>query len=235
MSIPKPNETEIAEVEGELQEEARAKATAPDTAVAVKDQGAKEVAVAEQKAVEEPFDPIAFLAALGIEDIELDFSSFPTVVLNSGKFEKNKAEFEGGDEFEFVYMKKYKTYLITASKGRDDENPILIYSADGKTANKDGRTIDEWRADWDADSEITNVGPLNEYVIVMAKQVGGDDDGSIIQLQLPPTSIHPFNGYLVTLAMARKNPMGVVTRASIGDKLGKGTRTWNPWAFKCVS
>ncbi len=231
MGLPKPNDADIAEVEGEMQEKARENATASSTQAAVVDNAKQEVAVAKTP---EAFDPIAFLADLGIEDIELDFSSFPTVVLNSGKFEKAKAEFEGGDDFEFVYMKKYKTWLITAAKDRDDENPVLIYSADGKTANKDGRLISEWVADWEADDEMTIIGKLSEYVIVMATQVGGDDDGSIIQLQLPPTSIHPFNGYLVTLAMAKKNPMATVTRASIGAKLGKGTRSWNPWKFTCV-
>jgi hypothetical protein len=43
-----------------------------------------------------------------------------------------------------------------------------------------------------------------------------------------------FDGTLVTMAMARKNPFKTVVKITIGDEIGSGVRTFNPWVFKAL-
>ena len=225
MSIPKPDADANQEVEGEVQVEQREAAVAEDQEVATTS-GNTEVSTAKAS---EAFDPIAYLAEMGIDDIELDFSSFPTIVLNNGVFEKNKVDI--GTEFEFIYLDK-RTEWVTVGQEDRDSDPVMIYSNDGKVATRDGRLLTEWIAEWEKNNWM--IQPLSPNLVVMVKQVGGDDDGAVVQLRLPKTSIHPYHGFLVTLAMARKNPKTVVTRAVIGAKLGTGQRSWTPWSFKLV-
>jgi len=226
MPLPTPDQEAINEVEGEIKQEQREDAVAAATATEVAATDTEGGEVATTAPASEAFDPVAYLKEMGIDDIELDFSSFPTIVLNNGKFEKNKQVL--GDEFDFLFIDKRKEWVIAGQEDRDSD-AVMIYSSDGKTANKDGRPLSEWIAEWE--EKEWSIQPLSPNVVVIAKQVGGDDDGEVIQLRLPKTSIHPYNGFLVTLAMARKNPKTVVTTAKVGAKLGSGQKTWSPWRF----
>lgn len=225
MALPKPNQAQIAEVEEDVKQEVREGATAKAEATALK---VKESADLEATVPGEAYDPMQFLADLGIEDIDLDFTSFDTIVLDKGKFKQAGKEL--GDEFEFMFMQKRKTHLFRGVEDRDAD-PDLIYSDDGVHSNKDQSLIVDHIAKWEKDGWEHD---RTIYVIVMATKVGGDDDGQVIQLQIPKTSIGKLNGLLVTMAMDKVNPKTVVTKATIGATIGKGLRSFNPWVFRRV-
>ena len=220
MALPKPTKEDVAEVEAtekqEVREEAVAKAVAVQETSTDLDSAAPAVA----------YDPVKFLADLGIVDLTIDFTSFDTVVLDKGKFKQAGKDL--GDSFEFIYMDKRKTHLFRGLEDRDAD-PELVYSDDGIVSNKDQRPVAEHIAEW---VEKGWSHDRTVYVIVMATKVGGDDDGDIIQLQIPKTSIGKLNGYLVTLGMARENPKTITSKATIGATIGKGIKAFNPWVFR---
>lgn len=223
MALPKPNAEEVAEVEATEKQEVREEAEVKAKETAVATVAAKDL---DSVVPAEAYDPIKYLEELSITDIHIDFTSFDTIVLDKGKFKQAGTEL--GDEFEFIFMDKRRTHLFRGQEDRDSD-PELVYSDDGVHSNKDQSLIAdhvaEWKEKgWDNDRTV--------YVIVMATKVGGDDDGEIIQLQIPKTSIGKLDGHLVTLAMAKINPKTVVTKATIGATIGKGIKAFNPWVFR---
>lgn len=178
-------------------------------------------------------DPIAFLREQGFseKDWELDFTSFPTIVLNEGKFSSPEHE-DMGTQFEAVIMMHRDTYLFRADRGRK-EKPILVYSNDKVHANDAEKTpiakyIEEWKA---AGYEYD----CKEYRMLTAQIIDGPHGGDICQIQISPASIKKFNGYNVTLGLKRQTYRDVVTQVSVGPKVGDGVQAFNPFLFKKVS
>jgi len=235
MPLPKVSQEDIAEVEAANVQEVRDNAVAQvETAPAPEETKAVAApttgtAVGQADAVE-AYDPMAFLAELGITDLKIDYTSFPTITLDKGNFVCGGAAL--GQEFEFMYMDKRRTFLFRGADPADrDADALLCYTDDKKTANSDGRLVADHVAEWKA--KVPNVViDDTEYYVVMVKLVGGERDGELAQLQISKTSTGRLDGYLVSLAMNRQNPKATVTKATVGELLGTGKRTWNPWDFK---
>lgn len=235
MPLPKISDEDIADVAEQEQEAARESALAdvaePEAVAEVKEVAVKkttEAAVASP--VAEAYDPMAFLAELGITDLQIDYTSFPTITLDKGNFVSGGASL--GQEFEFMYMDKRRTFLVRGLDPADrDAEALLCYTDDMKTANSDGRLVAEHTAEWEKKVPGIKIDDTS-YYIVMVKIVGGDSDGELAQLQVSKTSMGRMDGYLVSLAMSRINPKATVTKATVGALLGSGKITWNPWDFK---
>ena len=175
-----------------------------------------------------------YLKQLGfnLDDLHLDFTSFPIITLNDGIFSTPEHP-KFGDAFAFMLMQKRKTYLFTGEKGRDDPTK-LCYSDDGIKANTpvdDMETVAEIIEKWKKEGyKVTK----NPYYLLMGKFVAGlaELEDQIVQLQIPRTSMGKFDGYLVTVAMSHRSPYSVVTSVTIGPEVGSGIKTFNPWIFR---
>jgi hypothetical protein len=181
-------------------------------------------------------DPAAFLHELGIDNLKLDFTSFPTVTLNNAVFSTDEHK-AFGVEFDFVYMTKRETYLVKGDRGRD-KDAILVYSDDNLTDNKldaEGKvkTIAQWLEEWKNDADIVGV-ERKPYTMVIGEMVGGPHDEEIVQLQISPASQGKLSGYLYGLGIHRLDPKALVTKVSIGAEIGSGIKAFNPWVFKRV-
>lgn len=223
MALPTKEEGVIELVQ---EEEAQAKR---DAALATTEPSSKEVALSQASTVGGN-NPMAALAELGIDDIKLDFTSFPIVTLNKAVFSTDEHK-SFGTEFEFVYMDKRNTFLFKGDLGRDKE-PELVYSDDQVHDNTDlhkpiAGYIEDWKArniEWDK----------KQYTMVIGTMVNGPHAGDIVQLQISPSSQGKLGGYLYSLGFSKTNPREVVTKASIGAEIGSGTKAFNPWVFKKV-
>ena len=179
------------------------------------------------------------LAAMGFADLQIDFTSFPTLVINKGKIKRSGGAAVGdGESVEFIIMDKRKTYLFRGVKGRDDE-PKLAYSDDKIHVNMTGELVTDvialWKKDgYEPEANAAGVPHPKEYFIIMVHMVGGEMGGEMAQLQIPKTSIGRFDGHLVNCMVAKKKPMEVVTRALVGEEVGSGIKAFNPWDFKLV-
>jgi hypothetical protein len=234
MALPQV-ETTVMELVAE--EEAQAKRQAALEAVESVDSGTKALAESPTSAVAQVTamsgsDPRAFLLANGFseKDLELDFTSFPTITLNEGKFSSPEHK-DMGEKFECVVMMHRDTYLFRADRGRKEE-PILVYSQDQIHANDAEKTpmakyIEEWKAEgYEYD--------VKEYRLLTVQMIDGPHAGDICQIQVSPASIKKWNGYVVTLALKQLLYRDVVTEVSVGPVVGSGVKSFNPFVFKKV-
>jgi hypothetical protein len=174
-------------------------------------------------------DPLAALAAMGFDDIELDWTSFPTVVIDDGVFSTQQAK-DFSDILEFKIVDKRHQYLFAGQKlkdGREVGDPELVYSADGKITNN-GEDLNETLSEWKEQGFTVN---KTKYIIVTVMMDNTQYAGQMIQLQIPPTSRGVFNGHLVNMALKGFNPKEATTTAVVGEEVGSGVRTFSPWNF----
>lgn len=220
MPIPKTDQAVIDNVEEAEQAQVREQALAT---AATLPEAADEASAAA--------DPMAALAAMGFDDLKIDFTSFPTLVINKGKIRKSGGDvIDVGESIEFIIMDKRKTFLFRGIKDRDTD-PVLAYSDDKLYVNMTGELVTDITDKWKAEGFEVEV---KDYFIVMGTMVGGSLDGEVIQIQIPKTSIGRFDGYLVSTAMAGLNPKQIVTQALVGEEIGSGLKAFTPWDFKRV-
>lgn len=237
MALPKISQDVIDNVEEAEAEEKREKAVEQATGKKRRAPKQKVAKVAVEAKVNLPAtgssemsaNPLGDLAELGFTDLTLDFTSFPTVTLNKGKF--STAEHKSfGTEFEFLIMQRRKTWLFRGELDRDTPAE-LVYSNDQVTANKDGRPITEYQEDWDSRGWKWE---KKEYVMVMGTMIDGPHEAEIVQLQISPTSIGRLDGFLVTVALKKEDPRTTPVRVTVGEEIGQGIKAFNPWVFKRV-
>ena len=233
MALPEVDNTATDAVKAEEQQAARDQAlkpveTASSTEVAPVEASAGAVAVAQNAS--------AFLGSLGIDDLQLDWTSFPTITIKDGHF--NTADGDIEDSFEFTFLDKQKYFLFRIDLGKKRE-AVLGYSMDGAHIdgefNDDGspltaaQLIEKWKKDpdyveWEK----------KEYRRVLVNMVGEPFPSQIVQLQVSETSIGILDGYLFQCGTRKLDPRAIVTRAEVGPERGKGTKTFNPWKFTVI-
>ena len=246
MGLPNVDKSVIENVEAAEKEDARAaalakagagsKATtatkeAPDPAAPAEAE-TKEVATAAKQELAPVEDMEGALANLDLTDMDLDFTSFPTMVIDKGKIKRSGGSMvDDGESFEFIFVQKRKTFLFRGIEDRD-KDPELAYSDDEVHINMTGELVADKITEWTKKGWAHE---KKEYFIVLAQKVGGEYDGEIIQLQIPRTSIGRFDGYRVNLKIRNLDPAKVISKALVGEEVGSGLRAFSPWDFKFVS
>lgn len=226
-------ETEPAPAQAAVEEVAQ-----PTEAVESQDtQPTQEVATTaapEEKAVAvhkpEQVNAMQILQDQGIDDITLDFSSFPKIILNKGVFSSDDHT-NFGTEFNIRYMDKKKSYVLSSEPTDRNVESEVVYSNDNATEASTGRPyvefIQEWKAKgWDYRQTT--------YDIVIAECLSGPHTGEFVQLQISPTSQGALGGMLYGLAMKKKDVRSVTWRCAAGQERGSGVRAYTPWTFKEV-
>ena len=251
MALPKNDSaTEVEVINLVKEEEAKerleavknlAKGQTLEGEIAAKETPSSAAAVTEDKQISEPTknnlqavnsNPVEFLKSLGIDDVKLDFTSFPKVVLNDGFFSTDEQP-KFGTEFEFVFLNKRSGFLWTGTPQRTKENPDpeneLVYSDDGITENETGTTIAEYVEEWKEKDYIID---HKEYIFVVGRFISEAHHGELVQLQVSPRSKGKLNGYLIDAGSLGIDPTKVVTKVSIGAEVGSGKKAFTPWVFK---
>jgi hypothetical protein len=166
----------------------------------------------------------------GLDDYTIDFTSYPIITLNNEVFSSDEHK-SFGTVFECVFMAKRYQYLFKGDLGRDKE-PELIYSDDGITSNKEPHLpIAHYIEDWKSrgipyDRKV--------YEMVTVQMIDSPHAEEICQLQVSPGSAGKLGGYLMKLKLKGKKSDEVVTRVSVGSKVGSGVKAFTPFAFDFV-
>jgi len=179
-------------------------------------------------------NPLQELEEQGFSDLQIDWTSFPTINLDNATFNapgnKNFAQ-----ELNFKIIERRNQWLYRGQEIPKDRNakpvdPELVYSSDQKTSNDGeplGPIIEEWKAKgWEVST--------SPYTVVLVVMEDGDYAGELVQLQISKTSRGVFDGYLLTLQIQKRPLRDTLTRATIGEEVGSGVRAFNPWVFKRV-
>ena len=169
------------------------------------------------------------LAEAGFEGLEFGFGSFPLISLqNNGNFSTS----EGGDlgpQFNVIIMGSKSKWIYKNNQKGPAEDFFYsfdqIHALSGEPVQK---ILSQWKArGWEHE--------MKKYLDVQAQLVtheGDPENGALVLLSIPPTSIPRFSGYLATLqARHGVTPDKCITTCCLGEKVTKVRHPFHPWAF----
>lgn len=213
---------EVEEVEAVAEPARQEVATRTETAPATQETSAGGVVAGTRKVAAE-------MAQAGFAGIDVDSAFvFPIVALkNEGIFESSEG-WNLGKEFECVIMSSRPKYIMknTKCEKRDDD---MAYSYDQVCDSNSGQLLEEIRAEW---AEKGWGWEIKEYLECVAQVQGGDYDGEIVLLSIPPTSKGRFSAHTIRQRMqSNMLPSDYITICSVGAKVEKVDHPFYPWAF----
>jgi len=167
------------------------------------------------------------LGQAGFEGLEFGYGAFPIVTLqNTGQFETSEGGVLGSS-FNCVLLGSKAKWICKNDQRGDAED--FFYSFDRVTtlSGDDVQSIINgwkergWNSEW------------KKYLDVQAQMVTDDEDnGALVMLSIPPTSISRFSGYVATvMGRYQQDITQVVTRCELGEKVTKGRYPFHPWSF----
>lgn len=167
------------------------------------------------------------LEASGFAGLDFGFGSFPMITLqNDGTYQSSEGGSLGSDFYCQLLGSTPKWIYKNDQKGPAEE---FFYTFD-REFSVQGEPIDEILAAWRAKGWEHEV---KKYLDVQAQLVTTDEDnGTLVLLSIPPTSITKFSGYAATVAGRHNRDLtSVVTHITLGDKVTKVKYPFHPWAF----
>jgi len=179
------------------------------------------------------------MAEQGYEGLTLSSMSFDRIKLHEGKFLLGSDETELGTEFDCVVYGTKALYVVRQSTDNDAE-AFYSYDPNGKTFT-DGTSAREKLEEWAEDGYGTEDSPLDirPYLEATVVLVNRDDEyeGEMVMLSIPPASKDRLGGCAAQASMKFNKALlnQVVTRCTVGKKVGEGQRAFKPWTFKVIS
>lgn len=168
----------------------------------------------------------------GFGGLNLGFGSFPTIrLMNEGVFEDDD-ENEIGESFD-CYVQSTRTKHLYKQAGNSESE--IFYSYDGielvKPSDAGASTVVQLKQEFKEDGFELEVKGYLECVVQM---VGGEYDGEIFLLSIPPASCNKFSGVVATLQMKGKDIKETVITCCVGKKRKsrRSSSSYFPWAFK---
>ena len=196
----------------------------------------------------------------GFEGLELNKSSFTSVVLDSGQFCNSETEEElvitdeSGKEFNcskeiLINLVSTRTKkminIFEAGAGKDDAGELhVVYS--GEETNHRGENIAEILALAEEDGcevhtslYLEAVGSVLEKP-AKGKEIDYDNILDVVSLSIPPMSRAKLSGAITIYnSRHRKNPIKSPSEAiilcSVGKKRPSKKGSYFPWSFKCIA
>lgn len=244
MALSKKNEA-VATVD-EAAEEVVAVVEASEESVL--DQPDPEPAVAQTTAVAAPTgqapatvasgaaDAATKLAESGFSGLHIDWTSFPTVVLDNGDFCTSDGQTLDTPRSLNVRLMQSRMRYVLRTNADDDDDAELAYTynlAELDDAESDlAQRVTKWKEEDGLDFSV------KEYIEALAIVV--EEESSLAEqmvlLQIPPTSTGRFSGFTTSnLLIKQLEPTGYITRCYAGNKVTKAKKPFVPWAFEFVS
>lgn len=176
-------------------------------------------------------------AEAGYEGLELTGMSFDRIKLHEGQFKLGSDEIELGSSFDCIIYGTRQLYIVRQDASNDAE-AFYSYDAKGKTFT-DGTSAAEKLQEWIEEGYGTEDSPLDirPYLEATAVLTNRDDEheGLMVMLSIPPASTARVAGVAAQAKMRyNKSLAEVVTRATVGNKIGEGQKAFRPWTFKMV-
>lgn len=172
----------------------------------------------------------------GFGGLEINFTSFETIILEKSSFACTQSERKVKEDF-IVQLQSSREKYMFVSGHPDNENGEsdreIHYSYD-RNADKNDPELAAKIKSW---KEEDGVGySVKTYVEVLAvmqnDQANGDLNGEMVLLQIPPASIGKFSGFVVQQRLkGRGKPTDYLTQVGVGAKIGEGKKAFYPWTF----
>lgn len=172
------------------------------------------------------------LADMGFDGLDLDWTSFPTIVLDKTEFATSDGHSLDTSEITVRLQGSRKRYVYKTKTASDDDEPELAYTYDLSEQEDEEsdlyKKIEAWRQEglgW----------VVKEYVEAFAvvEDANSPLDGQMVMLQIPPTSKGRFAGYVQSNLLGKKrSPSEYLTRCCRGEKITKAKQPFYPWKFE---
>ena len=174
------------------------------------------------------------LAEAGFGGLHIDWTSFPTVVLNQGEFETADGNPLGADSITVRMMQTRNRYVLRTNVANDDDAE-LAYTYDLAELTNPESDVAQKVISWQKEGLDYKV---KEYIEVVAVVEDADSslDQQMVLLQIPPTSTGRLSGYIASNRMVKKlSAEQYLTRCYKGEKVSKAAKPFYPWAFEFIS
>lgn len=160
--------------------------------------------------------------AMGMEGLDFDrFGVTPIVALDKGSFKVNDGR-NFGSEF-FCRIQETKPKFVYKPNIPDNDPRMKVhYSYDEKTVN--GKELSAILQDWASQGLSYERKQYLEAVCVL-------DDGDVVLLSVPPTSISRMSSFVQRCILSRKLLPQVRCRVGIAPEVTKAARPFTPISF----
>lgn len=175
------------------------------------------------------------LSESGFGGLEIDWTSFPTVVLDNGEFGTSDGQTLDTKEITVQLMQSRKRYVLRTNAIKD-EDAELAYTYDMSELDDPSSDLSKKVIQWREQDGLSY--KIKEYIEALA--IVQDDESSLNQqmvlLQIPPTSVGRFSGFTTqNLLIQKLKPTEYLTRCHTGPKVTKAVKPFVPWAFELAS
>ena len=176
-------------------------------------------------------------ANAGFEGLELEWNSFPIIILKNGQF-TSRDGIKLGQEFSFKLVQTSKVVIFKNGGTEDEEDFVYSYPPDGKspstcTITTAGEQLESVFAKWRSQGFTNHV--AKSYLSAAAEITTGDMEGEIASLSIPPSSVGRFSSLPIRIRRAgyagQEGFYEAVITATVGDEITKGRTSYNPWLF----
>ena len=163
------------------------------------------------------------LEAMGYEGLSFDsFGVFPIITMSNMMFTASDGR-QLGQSFNCYIMKTRPKYGIKTALPDTDPRGKIVYSYD-KTTDHRGRPVQESIDEWARQGINYEIKTYLEAAAVL-------EDGEMVLLSVPPTSIVRMTSIIGRLVGRGSNPAETLIRVGIGPQVTKAVRPFYPWAF----
>jgi len=176
-----------------------------------------------------PEDVKAELAKSGLDGLNFDYGSFPSISLQGKSFVfSDDADFEL-KSFDIQIMQTKKKYILVDAK--DADYPDVKYSHDG-IVTVDGEPIDLLMEQMEAENRKP---VLKRYLDILCKlEIDGKHNNKLAVLSISPTSVSRASGFFLQIQLqgliSKLNELTVtVSRGT--QRTSKGGQVYHLWAF----
>jgi len=178
------------------------------------------------------------MEAEGLEGLEIDGFSFPTITLpGEGYFQLSGDEDSNlGKKIEVMVLGSRSRYICKQDDSKDADS-FFSYDADCKTKT-DGSDATVILDQWAADSGEPNYRPvIKKYLDVMAEVVGGESEGiqemagDTVILSIPPTSVSRLSGVLFRMKARGGSVSSTPLICGVAKKRKTEGGGFYPWEF----
>lgn len=170
----------------------------------------------------------------GFDDLiaDLNFTSFPIIVLNNGMFQSRHPDFVNKRTTEFT-LRPFKVVKQTLFKSKKGEGAAVAYSYD-KVLASNGQRIADIQAEWAAAGNDPKGFVQAEYRLIYGTLDNPTED--MVCLSVPPTSKGRLGAIVFELKQRGQALKGKLLKCSLGMPIdGDGGKSFTPWEFKVVN
>lgn len=165
------------------------------------------------------------LEALGIGGLDFDgFGVFPVIGLNDGAFKTNDESVNLGPEFRFFWKSSRAKHLVKTALPDNDPRSQFTYTYDMVTDHKNV-PVNDIIAKWAAQG----IGYETKHYTEVSALL---ENGSMVLLSIPSTSIRHISGILANILATGENPTEVLLRAFVGTRVTDSVKPFNRWGLE---